>query len=95
MPKGGNIHIDIFVEERKLTVSITDEGKGIPKETLKKIGQPFYTTKENGNGLGIVVTQRIVEAHEGTFSIDSEEGIGTTVKLTLPVNKVKKKEPLG
>lgn len=93
MASGGNIHIYVSVGKTELTVNIKDEGKGITKDTLEKIGHPFYTTKENGNGLGLVVTQRIIEAHGGAFSIESEVGRGTTAKLIFPLYSDQNEEP--
>ncbi|UUZ90498.1 HAMP domain-containing histidine kinase [Paenibacillus sp. P25] len=60
-------------------------GRGIPPEKLARIGQPFFTTKENGNGLGMSVSFKIIEQHRGTVSIDSKVGEGTTIEIMLPV----------
>ena len=67
-------------------ISIQDEGIGIPKDKIKKLGEPFYTTKENGTGLGLMVSYRIIEEHKGSIQIESEEGIGTTFKIVLPLD---------
>ncbi len=67
-----------------LEISVADTGKGIPREGLKKIWAPYYTTKEKGVGLGLVITQKIVQAHEGTLEIQSHENQGTTVTIRLP-----------
>lgn len=86
MPDGGNLHIEM--ENCKLTSSITirfkDTGCGIPKEVLSKIGQPFYTTKETGTGLGFMVSKNIIEGHSGTVHISSEVNVGTTIEVVLP-----------
>ncbi|MFQ5883437.1 MAG: ATP-binding protein, partial [Candidatus Methylomirabilales bacterium] len=68
-------------------VAISDTGKGIPPEDLKKIFQPFFTTKHRGTGLGLPICQRIVEQHGGTISVESEVGKGTTVSVRLPVQR--------
>ncbi|MGM0844373.1 MAG: PAS domain S-box protein [Bacillota bacterium] len=82
MPKGGSISIAINKkDENKVRISITDEGMGIPKEKIKKLGEPFYTTKERGTGLGLMVTFKIVEEHEGVVEVDSELGKGTTFHI--------------
>jgi two-component system, sporulation sensor kinase E len=65
-------------------VKITDDGYGIPKERLKKIGEPFYTTKEKGTGLGLMVSYRIIKNHKGSIVCESEEGKGTTFIMTFP-----------
>jgi two-component system, sporulation sensor kinase E len=58
---------------------------GIPKEIIKKLGEPFYTTKERGTGLGLMVSYKIIEEHRGTIEIESEEGKGTIFHITLPL----------
>lgn len=87
MPSGGNITVAINRnEEQYIQISIKDEGIGIPKEKIKKIGEPFYTTKEKGTGLGLMVSYRIIEEHNGSIQVESEEGIGTVFKINLPLN---------
>jgi two-component system, sporulation sensor kinase E len=88
MPKGGKITIKI--EEKgpqKVRISISDEGIGIPKEKIRKLGEPFYTTKERGTGLGLMVTFKILEEHEGAVDVESELGKGTTFHIDLPCKK--------
>ncbi|RXT06344.1 PAS domain S-box protein [Ammoniphilus sp. CFH 90114] len=82
--KGGMIHIHITHWEDQYIMRIRDEGCGIPKERLKKIGEPFFTTKEKGTGLGMMVTHKIIEGHGGTIRIVSKEGEGTLVEIGLP-----------
>lgn len=97
----GNGKIEIKIENKRQKVSseklkakdnfvnitIKDNGCGIKKENLRKIYNPFYTTKENNNnkGLGLSISQSIVNKHKGKIKIESEEGIGTTVKVQLPI----------
>jgi len=87
MPKGGNIHIDIKHDNDQIVISIIDEGVGIPEDLLKRIGDPFFTGKDTGTGLGIMVSQRIIQSHKGTLDIHSQENVGTTVVVSLPVLK--------
>jgi two-component system sporulation sensor kinase A len=68
----------------RIKVSIRDDGVGIPKDRLHNIGQPFYTLKEKGTGLGLMTTIKIIENHNGTFRISSEENKGTTVTIEFP-----------
>jgi signal transduction histidine kinase/ActR/RegA family two-component response regulator len=68
-----------------IKISITDEGVGIPKEFLKKIFDPFYTTKHNGNGLGLATSYSIILKHRGHIDVESEEGTGSTFNIFLPV----------
>jgi signal transduction histidine kinase len=88
MPDGGEVNIRSENKVYYIEVSIIDEGCGIDSEKLAKLGEPFYTTKENGTGLGLMVTKKIIEEHGGTFSIKSLLGEGTIVTLSLPLSKV-------
>lgn len=85
MPEGGRV----FVKGRRIgdsvEVQVMDEGSGIPPELIRRLGDPFYTTKENGTGLGLMVSHKIIAAHQGTLNIESEVGQGTTVTVTLPI----------
>jgi len=88
MPSGGFITITMNqTTDNRIHISIKDEGYGIPEEKLKKLGQPFYTTKERGTGLGLMVSYRIIEEHEGTIKVESEVGKGTVFHVYLPVGK--------
>lgn len=84
MNKGGEIHIFHAFDQKHISIYIKDEGSGITKETLEKIGQPFYTTKEKGTGLGLTICFKIIENHKGKIHITSEVGTGTTFELILP-----------
>lgn len=86
MPEGGKVSILLGIKDNQANVSIMDEGCGIEPHILEKLGEPFYTTKQNGTGLGLMVTKKIIEEHNGTFNIHSEMNAGTTVNITLPVN---------
>ncbi|CAM3736286.1 PAS domain-containing protein [Mesobacillus zeae] len=84
MPNGGDLYVRAKVVENNIVISIQDTGVGIPPDTLKKIGEPFYTTKKNGNGLGLMVSFKIIESHNGKVYIESEQDKGTTFKIYLP-----------
>ncbi|MBN6889256.1 two-component system, sporulation sensor kinase E [Cytobacillus horneckiae] len=85
MPKGGFITITIqSFNEDSVKVSIEDEGGGIQEDKLDKLGQPFFTTKERGNGLGLMVSYKIIDEHKGSVKVDSIEGKGTTFNIYLP-----------
>ena len=84
MPSGGDLFVKAEVRNNNIEISIQDTGVGIPPETLKKIGEPFYTTKKNGNGLGLMVSFKIIESHNGKVYIESEQNKGTTFKILLP-----------
>lgn len=71
----------------EVAVTIKDNGYGISEEFLKRIGEPFYSSKEKGTGLGLTVSQKIVEAHHGIMKFSSKADDGTEVLITLPVTK--------
>jgi len=73
------------IEQDKIAITVKDNGCGISKERLQKIGEPFYSSKEKGTGLGLTVSYKIVQSHNGSIIFDSEIGCGTTVNITLPV----------
>ncbi|MDR4982598.1 sensor histidine kinase [Bacillus cereus] len=83
MPVGGNITVKVLVED-VIIIQIKDEGCGIPKDKIPKLYEAFYTTKETGTGLGLVVTEKIIKDHNGKMSFESEVGVGTTVEIMLP-----------
>ncbi|USB33350.1 ATP-binding protein [Paenibacillus sp. YPG26] len=86
MPNGGIIHMQTWRKEPdRVMIRIRDEGVGISKATLAKLGEPFFTNKETGTGLGLMVSQRIIETHRGIMEIESELDKGTTVTVALPV----------
>ncbi|MBA2877706.1 two-component system, sporulation sensor kinase E [Anoxybacillus kamchatkensis] len=85
MPNGGTITVSVSRVEEGIRIAIRDEGSGIPKEKIKKLGEPFYTTKERGTGLGLMVSYKIIEEHDGRIDVESEVGVGTTFYITLPI----------
>lgn len=87
MPSGGLIHINVSHRREHISITIADEGEGIPDEMISKIGDPFFTGKETGTGLGIMVSQRIINSHRGTMDIRSQVKVGTTVHVMLPILK--------
>ncbi|MDA7026250.1 PAS domain-containing protein [Bacillus sp. CLL-7-23] len=84
MPDGGTVHLSVTETKQAVTVMVQDEGKGIPEHVLKRIGEPFLTTKEKGTGLGLMVTFNIIENHNGTIEIDTQEEKGTTFVISFP-----------
>ncbi|MEW6185433.1 MAG: ATP-binding protein [Thermodesulfobacteriota bacterium] len=69
----------------EIEIRVADTGKGISPENLKKVFAPYFTTKEKGLGLGLAITQRMIQAHQGILEMESREGEGTTVIVRLPV----------
>lgn len=85
MPEGGQLAIQITAGKDGAAITIRDTGCGIAEESLKRIGEPFYTTKESGTGLGLMISFRIIESHRGRLEIESESGKGTACSIYLPV----------
>ncbi len=84
MDGGGQVVIECDGEEGNSFISVTDNGAGIGEDEVGKIFEPYYSTKKFGIGLGLAITKRFVEAHNGTITIDSTLGKGTTIKITVP-----------
>ena len=84
----GIIEVISKVKRGNIYISITDNGSGISKDYLQKIKRPFFTTKKDGNGLGVSLSNEIVEAHGGTMEYKSKEGEYTKVIIMLPIIKI-------
>lgn len=84
MPDGGKVDIIAKAEREGILVTIRDEGVGIPESVMKRIGEPFLTTKEKGTGLGLMVTFNILENHNGTINVDSQPEKGTVFHIMFP-----------
>ncbi|KXZ14743.1 PAS domain-containing sensor histidine kinase [Bacillus nakamurai] len=84
MPDGGTVHILMTEDEYSVNVTIKDEGDGIPENVLKRIGEPFLTTKEKGTGLGLMVTFNLIKNHQGAIQVDSKPDKGTVFKISFP-----------
>ncbi|MGE7876843.1 PAS domain S-box protein [Peribacillus muralis] len=86
MPNGGAVRINTSrCTGKYVCISITDQGMGIPSEKLKKLGEPFYTTKDRGTGLGLMVSYKIIEEHKGYIDVESEVDKGTSFHIYLPL----------
>ena len=87
MEEGGVLKIGARTLDERLLMTISDTGKGIPEDALSRVFDPFFTTKGEGTGtgLGLWITQGIVERHGGTIQLSSQEGKGTTVEIQLPL----------
>jgi len=88
MPDGGRILVEISSNDRWVTVHFDDEGQGIPSENLDKIWDPFFTTKDQGTGLGLGIVKNIVESHGGGVQIVNRPVRGTRVTIELPVKPI-------
>ncbi len=85
MPKGGDLILTLIPSHTQIQLAIKDTGIGMDLEQLKRLGSPFYSTKEKGTGLGMMVVFSIVKAMGGKIDISSEKDIGTTFLLTFPL----------
>jgi len=87
MTKGGTLTLQTGENDDGVWVSVADTGGGIPQEQINRIFEPFYTTKKKGSGLGLMIVQRIVRAHNGRIELESHVGRGTTFRLWLPLHE--------
>ena len=85
MPPGGTVHVRMYGDGTTITTDIQDQGDGIPMEFQAQLFTPFFTTKPKGAGLGLSISQRIVQGHGGSIRVLSERGEGTTVRIALPL----------
>jgi signal transduction histidine kinase len=91
MPKGGLLTIATLGSDSEIRISVCDTGTGISQENLKKIFEPYFTTKGNGTGLGLTLVYKIIREHQGEMSVDSREGEGTDFEIILPVYQKEKR----
>jgi two-component system NtrC family sensor kinase len=86
---GGKIRFTsrLVPEKQVVEITVSDTGGGIPEKDLDRIFEPFFTSKESGTGLGLAITHGIIEQHDGSISVESAEGEGTTFRIQLPVGK--------
>ncbi|MCC3355946.1 ATP-binding protein [Bacillus sp. REN16] len=83
MPYGGKIDILIEMTPQTILISIKDDGVGMDADQVKKLGEPFFTTKQDGNGLGLMVSYKIIQNHKGTITVNSQLNQGTTFLITF------------
>ncbi len=84
MKDGGALEIELSSDDQYVTVSFLDNGSGMSDETIAHVFEPYHTTKKQGTGLGLMVSQRIIRAHGGEIDITSKEGLGTKFFVRLP-----------
>jgi signal transduction histidine kinase len=85
--EGGKVVITLLSEDEQVTILVKDDGCGMSEERLSRIGEPFYSSKEKGTGLGLTVSFKIVQSHNGSIHFNSEKGNGTEAVIKLPVRK--------
>ena len=85
MPEGGSLTLTTGLVDGFVELSISDTGQGIAPEHFDNIFQLYFTTKKNGNGVGLPLAMRAVDLHGGTLNIDSKLNEGTSVRIRLPI----------
>jgi signal transduction histidine kinase len=85
MPDGGELRFEASANEDTAEIRVTDTGAGIPPELREKIFRLYFTTRKEGSGIGLAMTFRIVQLHDGTIDFSSEPGKGTTFFIRLPI----------
>jgi signal transduction histidine kinase len=92
-PAGGSVHVEVSGQDRLARIEVTDNGIGVAQEELGQLFSRFYRAASAtrraipGTGLGLVIARAIVEEHGGTISLESREGEGTSVTVTLPLRQ--------
>jgi two-component system sensor histidine kinase HydH len=81
---GGDVMVEVQGSGDDAEIVVRDTGRGMPVETLSRIGTPFFTTREDGTGLGVVLARTVIAQHGGSMRYESEPGKGTRVRVTLP-----------
>ena len=87
MTQGGTLTLTTLAEPDGVWVHVADTGGGIPQEKINRIFQPYFTTKEKGSGLGLMIVQRIVREHGGRIELESNTGEGTTFRIWFPLTE--------
>ena len=85
-PPGGEVAVEVRPSGDGAEIVVRDTGRGIPAETLRRVGTPFFTTREDGTGLGVVLARSVIAQHGGSLRYESEPGKGTRARVTLPRN---------
>lgn len=85
MPDGGTVHIQAWTAANGQVLEVRDEGVGIPEERLPRLGEPFYSNKEKGTGMGLMKSFKIMERHGGSIEFESEVNKGTTARICFPL----------
>jgi signal transduction histidine kinase len=81
---GGEVVVAVRRAGDVAEIVVRDSGRGMSPETLRRLGTPFFTTRDEGTGLGVVLARSVVAQHGGTLTYDSEPGRGTTATIVLP-----------
>ena len=91
MPGGGSLNVATLTRDNHAVIRISDTGIGIPSDEVGKIFEPYFTTKSEGNGLGLTIVYKVVKEHGGEIRVVSREGEGTVFNIMLPLPQGDKK----
>ena len=83
--KGGTLYIDVFEQRKQIMMKIRDTGVGMTKDEISQLGKPYYSTKKEGTGLGMLMVYSTIHKMKGTIEVESKNGSGTTFLITIPV----------
>ena len=83
--KSGTLHIEVYDLEQNIIITVKDSGVGMTNEEIQKLGKPYYSTKKEGTGLGMLMVYGTISKVKGKIDVDSKKGIGTTFTITIPV----------
>jgi two-component system NtrC family sensor kinase len=89
---GGSLRVGLTSDDGRARVTVADTGAGIDPAHIDKIFEPYYSTKETGTGLGLAIARKAVEDHDGTITVESTPGHGTTFTVELPTTERMKAE---
>jgi signal transduction histidine kinase len=92
MSSGGTLHVRVKQTDTSATIEVQDEGSGIPPEVRDKVFNLYFTTKKTGSGIGLAMSYRALQLHNGALDFDTEMGRGTTFRLMLPTTSAKEHE---
>ena len=85
----GKISVRLFQADENICISVEDNGCGMSREVLSRVKEPFFTTKNNGTGLGITISHEVIQGHKGIIKYTSKENVGTKVEIILPLENEK------
>jgi signal transduction histidine kinase len=88
MPDGGTLKMAARKTESAAVIEISDQGHGIPKEIQDKIFNLYFTTKKAGSGIGLAMTYRVLQLHNGALEFETEQGKGTTFRMQVPLERL-------
>jgi len=83
--EGGRIRVSLAIEGGRARVTIADDGAGMTPDVLARVGEPFFTTRAQGTGLGVHLSRQLVQGAGGTLELTSRPGAGTTLQVALPL----------